>query len=106
MTAGYFGGWVDTALSRIGDVMLSLPTLLIAIGIVAACTLQGCLGSASIQPGLRVVIGVIAFFTWPYIARIVRGFTLSIREKEFVEASRSLGAEQHAGSSSARSSRT
>jgi peptide/nickel transport system permease protein len=39
-----------------------------------------------------VVIGVIAFFTWPYIARIVRGFTLAVREKEFVEASRSLGA--------------
>jgi peptide/nickel transport system permease protein len=91
MTAGFFGGWVDMALSRVGDVMLSLPTLLIAIGIVAACSLQGCLGGL-IQPGVRVVIGVIAFFTWPYIARIVRGFTLSIREKEFVEASRSLGA--------------
>jgi peptide/nickel transport system permease protein len=91
MAAGFFGGWVDMALSRIGDVMLSLPTLLIAIGIAAACALQGCLGGF-IQPGLRVVIGVIAFFTWPYIARIVRGFTLSIREKEFVEASRSLGA--------------
>ena len=91
MAAGFFGGWVDMALSRIGDVMLSLPTLLIAIGIVAACALQGCLGGV-IQPGVRVVIGVIAFFTWPYIARIVRGFTLSIREKEFVEASRSLGA--------------
>jgi len=39
-----------------------------------------------------VVIGVIAFFTWPYIARIVRGFTLSIREREFVEAARALGA--------------
>jgi peptide/nickel transport system permease protein len=91
MTAGYFGGWADTALSRIGDVMLSLPTLLLAIGVVAACTLKSCLFGI-IQPGLRVVIGVIAFFSWPYIARIVRGFTLSIREKEFVEASRSLGA--------------
>jgi ABC-type dipeptide/oligopeptide/nickel transport system permease subunit len=90
-SAGYFGGWVDMAFSRIGDVMLSLPTLLLAIGIVAACTLQGCLGGL-IQPGIRVVIGVIALFTWPYIARIVRGFTLSVREKEFVEASRSLGA--------------
>jgi ABC-type dipeptide/oligopeptide/nickel transport system permease subunit len=91
MAAGYFGGWIDMLLSRIGDVMLALPTLLIAIGIVAACSLQGCLGGV-IQPGIRVVIGVIAFFTWPYIARIVRGFTLSVREKEFVEASRSLGA--------------
>jgi peptide/nickel transport system permease protein len=93
LTAGFFGGWVDTALSRVGDVMLALPTLLISIGIVAACnsSATGCLGGV-IQQGLRVVIAVIAFFTWPYIARIVRGFTLSIREKEFVEASRSLGA--------------
>jgi peptide/nickel transport system permease protein len=91
MAAGFFGGWLDMGLSRLGDMMLSLPQLLIAIGVVAACSLQGCLGGF-IQPGIRVVIGVIAFFTWPYIARIVRGFTLSIREKEFVEASRSLGA--------------
>jgi peptide/nickel transport system permease protein len=93
LVAGFFGGWVDTALSRAGDVMLALPQLLISIGIVAACNADknGCLGGF-IQQGLRVVIAVIAFFTWPYIARIVRGFTLSIREKEFVEASRSLGA--------------
>jgi peptide/nickel transport system permease protein len=93
LSAGFFGGWVDTALSRTGDVMLALPTLLISIGIVAACnsSANGCLHGV-IQQGLRVVIAVIAFFTWPYIARIVRGFTLSIREKEFVEASRSLGA--------------
>jgi peptide/nickel transport system permease protein len=45
-----------------------------------------------IQPGVPLVICVIVIFSWPYIARIVRGFTLSIREKEFVEASRSLGA--------------
>jgi peptide/nickel transport system permease protein len=93
MTAGFLGGWVDTMLSRIGDVMLALPTLVISIGIVTACnsSKNGCLHGL-IQQGLRVVIIVIAFFTWPYIARIVRGFTLSIREKEFVEASRSLGA--------------
>jgi peptide/nickel transport system permease protein len=45
-----------------------------------------------IQPGLSVVIFVIALFSWPYVGRIVRGFTLSLREREFVEASRSLGA--------------
>jgi peptide/nickel transport system permease protein len=93
LTAGFFGGWVDTIISRTGDVMLALPTLLISIGVVAACNTSnnGCLHGL-IQQGLRVVIVVIAFFSWPYIARIVRGFTLSIREKEFVEASRSLGA--------------
>ncbi len=49
-------------------------------------------GPIAITPGLTLVIAVIVIFSWPYIARLVRSFTLSIREKEFVEASRSLGA--------------
>ncbi len=93
LVAGYFRGWADTVLSRFADVMLAIPQLLIAIGIVAACstTKTGCLHGL-IQPGLGIVIGVIAFFSWSIIARIVRGFTLSIRERDFVEAARSLGA--------------
>jgi ABC-type dipeptide/oligopeptide/nickel transport system permease subunit len=73
--------------------MLAVPQLLIAIGIVAACstTKDGCLGGV-VQPGLPIVIAVITFFSWSYIARIVRGFTLSLREKEFVESARSVGA--------------
>lgn len=93
LTAGFFRGIVDTGFSRVGDVMLALPSLLISIGIVAACNSNknGCVDGL-IQPGLPLVITVIVLFSWPYIARLVRGFTLSIREKEFVEASRSLGA--------------
>jgi ABC-type dipeptide/oligopeptide/nickel transport system permease subunit len=45
-----------------------------------------------IQPGLPIVIAVITFFSWSYIARIVRGYTLSLREKEFVESARAVGA--------------
>ena len=91
--AGYFGGIIDTVISRTIDVILAMPYLLFAIGIVAACgaTVEGCLGGL-IKPGRALVIFVIALFTWPYIARIVRGNTLSLREKEFIEASRSLGA--------------
>jgi len=91
--AGFFGGVVDSLLSRLADVLLAVPQILIAVGIVAACstTKQGCLGGA-IKPGLNVVIVVITLFSWSYIARIVRGYTLSLREKEFVEAARSLGA--------------
>jgi peptide/nickel transport system permease protein len=96
LIAGYFRGLIDTGLSRFGDVMLAMPQLLISIGIVAACSSNknGCViyGPIAIQPGVPLVICVIVIFSWPYIARIVRGFTLSIREKEFVEASRSLGA--------------
>jgi peptide/nickel transport system permease protein len=93
LIAGYYRGFVDTGLSRVGDVMLAMPSLLISIGIVAACNSNknGCVDGL-IQPGLPLVICVIVIFSWPYIARLVRGFTLSIREKEFVEASRSLGA--------------
>jgi peptide/nickel transport system permease protein len=93
LVAGYFRGFVDTTLSRLGDVMLAMPQLLISIGIVAACSSNknGCLAGL-VQPGIVLTIIVIVIFSWPYIARIVRGFTLSIREKEFVEASRSLGA--------------
>jgi peptide/nickel transport system permease protein len=93
LLAGFHGSWLDTLLSRTSDVMLAVPQLLISIGIVAACSTSkdGCLGGL-IQPGLTVVIAVIVLFTWPYVARVVRGNTLSLREKEFVEASRSLGA--------------
>ena len=93
LIAGYFRGFVDTSLSRVGDVMLAMPQLLISIGIVAACSSNknGCVAGL-VQPGIVLVIIIIVIFSWPYIARIVRGFTLSIREKEFVEASRSLGA--------------
>ncbi len=93
LVAGFIGGWADTTLSRGADVMLAVPQLLISIGIVAACstTKQGCAGGL-IKPGLSIVIAVIVLFSWPYVARVVRGNTLSLKEKEFIEASRSLGA--------------
>jgi peptide/nickel transport system permease protein len=89
--AGFYRGWVDTLLSRTTDVVLSIPLLLLGIGIGAACSVRGCLGG-TIQPGLGVIIFLIAMATWPYSARIVRGLVLSLREREFVDASRSLGA--------------
>ncbi len=93
LSAGFFGGFVDTVLSRASDVLLAVPQILIAVGVVAACstTKNGCLGGV-IQPGLTVVIAVITIFSWSYIARIVRGYTLSLREKEFVESARAAGA--------------
>jgi ABC-type dipeptide/oligopeptide/nickel transport system permease subunit len=158
MLAGYYRGAVDTVLSRSMDVVLAFPVLLLALGLGAACSLQGCLSAHSIgrdlliagavvmlipvaltaisqargrpgfkgvvgadwvlrlapggviivvglilslvvsssttliEPGLPVVIFVITLAGWPYMARIIRGQVLSLREKEFVEAARSLGA--------------
>lgn len=81
IVAGYFGGFVDTVLARLVDVVLSIPFLLAAIAIVS---ISG--------PSLTVTVVVIAFFSWSSVARIVRGQVLSIREREYVEAARSLGA--------------
>jgi ABC-type dipeptide/oligopeptide/nickel transport system permease subunit len=158
MIAGYYRGFVDTALSRSMDVVLAFPVLLLALGLGAACSLKGCLtadavgrdlfifalvillipvigaaisqlrgrpgfrgltgsdwvlrlapgvvfllaaiifsfvlasNATLIQPGFPVVIFVITLAGWPYMARIIRGQVLSLREKEFVEAARSLGA--------------
>jgi peptide/nickel transport system permease protein len=79
--AGYFGGKVDTFLSRTMDVFLSFPFLLFAISLVSV-----------FDPSVKISIFVIAFFVWANVGRIVRGQVLSIREKEYVEAARSLGA--------------
>ncbi len=154
--AGYYRGVADTVLSRLMDVMLAFPVLLLALGLGAACSfgdgckiegtpvgsslavialvacagvglsalaarrrgrrfpadtlvarlwipvLMLCLGLAlalvagdstvfKISPGLPVVIFVIVIASWPHIARVIRGQTLSLREKEFVEAARALG---------------
>jgi peptide/nickel transport system permease protein len=90
--SGYYRGWVDSVLSRVMDVLLAFPLLLLAIGVAAACGGEGGCFGGLIHPGLQVVIFVIAFANWPYIARVMRGQVLSLREREFVEAARMTGA--------------
>src|SRR3954452_15181763 len=80
LAAGYFGKIVDTVLARIIDVMLAIPFLLFAISL-----------SSVFQPSIKVVIIVLAIFSWSSVARIVRGQVLSIREREYVEAARAIG---------------
>jgi len=89
--AGFYRGFLDTLLSRLIDVVLSIPILLLGLGIGAACAVRGCVGGA-VQPGLGVIIFLIALANWTYVARIVRGLVLSLREREFVQAARALGA--------------
>jgi peptide/nickel transport system permease protein len=140
LVAGFRGGKIDTLISRTIDIVLSLPLLLLAIGIGAACgaSVEGCNGvwiapallviaggmviavgfeagrhlvaflvaamllliavvlvatdtGPKIQSGIWLVTTIIALFGWPYVARIVRGQTLSLREREFVEAARATG---------------
>ena len=94
LLAGYYRGKVDTAVSRLIDIVLAMPVLLLALGLVSACgTAEGCMGGffGFLKPGWRLVALIIGLFSWPYIARIVRGQVLSLREKEFVEAARAMG---------------
>ena len=78
--AGYRGGWAETILMRITDVMMAFPYILLAIAIVAG-----------LGPGLRNAMVAIAIVGFPLYARLVRGLVLSLREREFVEAARALG---------------
>ncbi|WP_150255575.1 ABC transporter permease [Nocardiopsis deserti] len=89
--AGYKGGWVDTLISRAMDVFLAFPLMLFAIALVGVIP-EGVFGLSGNGLRIGVIVFIIGFFNWPYIARIVRGQTLSLREREFVEAARSLGA--------------
>ena len=82
--AGYYRGWVDAALMRFTDLILTIPA--IAILAVLAATLAD-------KAGNWFFVGlVLSLLAWTYIARVVRGTFLSLREKEFVEAARALGA--------------
>jgi peptide/nickel transport system permease protein len=83
ITAGYFGGKIDNAISRVMDVLLAFPVLVFSIALIAV---------AENVNRIVMLIGVIGFFGWPYIGRIIRGQALSMREREFVDAARSLGA--------------
>src|SRR5262249_57246925 len=98
LEAGYFGGWLDTLLSRSADIFLALPVILFAISISSVCsiTAQGCL-AGTVQPGIGLVVAILALFTWPYIARLVRGQTLILRQQEFVNAARGFGAKNWRG---------
>jgi ABC-type dipeptide/oligopeptide/nickel transport system permease subunit len=89
--AGYFGGWVDQLIARSMDVFLAFPLLVFAIALIGVIpnSAWGLSGNS-----LRVVllVFVIGFFAWPYMGRIIRGQVISLREREFVDAARSIGA--------------
>jgi peptide/nickel transport system permease protein len=79
--AGYYRGWLDTALMRVADLVLTLP--LLAVAAVLGGTTSG---------SWWLIALVIAGLYWAYVSRVARGVVLSLREKEFIEASKALGA--------------
>lgn len=81
LLAGYYGGWLDTIISRVGDMQLAFPSILLAI------LLAGALG-----PSLLNVVIALAVTRWVIFARVVRGSALSTRAREFVDSARVMGA--------------
>lgn len=78
--SGYFGGWLDLLLMRLVDILMAFPGILLAIALTAV-----------LGPGLNHVILALCLIGWTSYARLVRGEILSLREREFVQAARSLG---------------
>ncbi|QQR40744.1 ABC transporter permease [Devosia rhizoryzae] len=81
LVAGYFGGWIDVVLGRLMDLVMSIPVLLCMLSLVAV-----------FGPSLALSLTVIVFFSWTTMGRVIRGQVLSLKEREFVLASRSMGA--------------
>jgi peptide/nickel transport system permease protein/oligopeptide transport system permease protein len=89
--AGYFGGWVDAVIARSMDVFLAFPLLVFAIALIGVIP-NSAWGLSGNTLRVALLVFVIGFFAWPYMGRIVRGQVLSLREREFVDAARSIGA--------------
>ena len=81
LAAGFFGGWLDEVIMRITDILYAFPAILLALALIAV-----------IGPSLTNLVIAISFVSIPGFARIMRGSTLSVRDSEYVEAARGLGA--------------
>ncbi len=85
--SGYFGGWIDTILMRIAEVLMTIPTLYLLVALAAILPP----GISSAQRFLLIVV-ITSFIRWAGLARVVRGQVLSLKEREFVQAAQVLGA--------------
>jgi peptide/nickel transport system permease protein len=102
LAAAYYGGWVDTLLMRLTDVMMSIPALLLAIAFAALMTgrrvhlhpawIHAHFLDFTLRRGLVSIFLVIGIVSWTSIARVVRAQALTVRERDFVAAARALGA--------------
>jgi peptide/nickel transport system permease protein len=90
LIAGFFGGWLDTLIGRLMDVFLAFPLLVFALALVGVIPTTA-FGLSGNTLRISILIFIIGFFSWPYMGRIIRGQVLSMREREFVDAARSLG---------------
>ncbi|SDE51473.1 ABC transporter permease [Ruegeria marina] len=90
LTAGFYGGWVDNVLMRLGDVLLSIPIILVAILVTSVA--QAILPPQLREAGISIVLVMaIALYSWVQYARVVRAQAMVERRKEYVQASRLVG---------------
>ena len=89
--AGFFGGWIDAVIARAMDVFLAFPLLVFAIALIGVIP-NSAFGLSGNTLRVGLLVFVIGFFAWPYMGRIIRGQVISLREREFVDAARSIGA--------------
>ncbi len=90
VTSGYFGGWADAVIARLMDIFLAFPLLVFALALIGAIP-QSAFGFSPENVRIGLLVFVIGFFNWPYMGRIIRGQTLSLREREFVDAAMAMG---------------
>jgi peptide/nickel transport system permease protein len=81
LLSGFFGGWVDAGIMRVSEIQLAFPTIILYVAVMAV-----------VGPGLEKLIAVIGIVGWVQYARVERAMTLSLRELEYVQAARALGA--------------
>lgn len=94
LVAGYFGGWLDSLIGRLMDVFLAFPVLVFALALVGVFPTTAKVAGFTLSGNvlrISMLIVIIGFFNWPYMGRIIRGQVLSMREREFVDAARSMG---------------
>ena len=87
--SGYFGGWIDEVVMRVTDIFLSVPGILLVIGVIIVGKSVGLTG---FNDTLILIAAAFIVVWWPFYARIVRGQALTIREQKYVEAARANGA--------------
>jgi peptide/nickel transport system permease protein len=85
--SGYFGGWIDAAIMRIAEVLMTLPSLYLLVALASVLP-----DRVSSSQRFLLIIVITSFISWAGLARVIRGQVLSIKEREFVQAARAMGA--------------
>ncbi|PSB57129.1 ABC transporter permease [Chamaesiphon polymorphus] len=85
--AGYFGGWIDAGIMRVAEVLMTLPSIYLLVALASVLP-----DRVSSSQRFLLIVAITSFISWAGLARVIRGQVLSIKEREFVQAARAMGA--------------